>query len=233
MTERATHGGTRGEISAQAIGVALHSVVATLAANPQLSQSELSEAIDRIWPSLDVGFGWSARRERARVELMLEKFMTWHQKNNRELVGAEKEFEFRVDRAIIKGSIDRLEVTVDGEFFVVDLKTGKSAVSKAEGADSAQLQLYQLAVLSGAIEGVAEDSVSAGAELLYVGTDTKSATTKVQGPIDVEAVRKRVLAVAEAMAGNGFTATTNNLCETCNVRSSCPLKADGRSVVAP
>lgn len=227
------NGGTRGEMSAQAIGTALHSVVAELATNPGLGLRELSEAIDRRWPSLDVGSGWGARRERARVEVMLEKFMKWHHENTRKLVGVEKEFEFQIDRAIIKGSMDRLEVTSGGEFFVVDLKTGRSAVSKADGADSAQLQLYQLAILRGAVEGVAEDSASAGAELLYVGTDTKTAAERRQEPIDVEAVRRRVQVVAEAMAGSRFTATTNDLCNTCNVRSSCPLQSDGRSVVAP
>lgn len=227
------HGGTRGEISAQAIGIALHAVVAQLAENPNLTRSDLSDSIDQIWPSLDVGTGWSARRERSRVEGMLEKFMDWHGASNRELVGAEETFDFTVDRARIKGSIDRLEVTSDGAYFVVDLKTGTSALSAADSQSTAQLQLYQLAIVEGAVPKAGEGAASAGAELLYVGTPTKSASIRTQSTIDVDKVRERIRDTAEGMSGSQFVAMENDLCRVCNVRASCPIMLEGRSVVQP
>ncbi len=225
------HGGTSGEIGAQAIGIALHSVAAKLAINPDLTMVDLSEAIDQIWPSLDVGTGWIARRERSRVETMLEKFMAWNLSNGRQLVGAEEPFRFTFERAVIKGSIDRLEVTSDGEYFVVDLKTGASAISLKDGQTNAQLQFYQLAIVSGAVERAGNQPVSAGAELLYVGTDGKKAATRSQPGIDLEEVRQRVRVTADGMGGREFVATLNDLCRTCNVRNSCPLMPEGRSVV--
>lgn len=227
------HGGTRGEISAQAIGLALHYVVAQLAEKPDLSKADLSEAIDQIWPSLDVGSGWSARRERSRVETMLEKFMDWHRDNDRTLVSTEEPFDFNIDRAHIRGSIDRLEVTSDGAYFVVDLKSGGTALSVADAQATAQLQLYQLAVVDGAVERVGRGADSAGAELLYVGTTAKSAVIRSQPVIDIEQVRKRIRDTADGMSGSEFVATENELCRTCNVRDSCPLMLDGRSVVQP
>ena len=225
------HGGTRGEIGAQAIGIALHSVAAKLATNPDLNTVDLNEAIDQLWPSLDVGTGWIARRERGRVEAMLKKFMDWHQGNTRQLAGAEEPFRFTFERAVIRGSIDRLEVTSDGEYFVVDLKTGASAISIKDGKTTAQLQFYQLAIVSGAVEKAGVHAVSAGAELLYVGTSTGDAAIRSQPPIDLEEVRQRVRVTADGMAGHEFVATLNDSCRTCNVRNSCPLMPEGRSVV--
>lgn len=227
------HGGTAGEISVQAIGIALHSVVAQLAENPNLTKEDLSATIDQLWPSLDVGAGWIARRERLRVETMLEKFMDWHQTNDRTLVGTEVSFDYTIDRAVIRGSIDRLEVTHDGAYFVVDLKSGATALSLADARATAQLQLYQLAVINGEVESAGANAVSAGAELLYVGTGTKGATIRAQSVINVEEVRERIRATADGMSGSEFIATENEFCNMCNVRGSCPLMPDGRSVVQP
>jgi len=227
------HGGTSGEIGAQAIGTAIHSVVAKLAQQPELSKADLSEEIDRIWPSLDVGTGWSARRERNRVEEMLEKFMVWHRQNSRSLVGTEESFEFELDRALVRGSIDRLEITSDGAYVVVDLKTGSTPLTVEDGSNTAQLQLYQLAVIAGAVEKAGASASSAGAELLYVGNSAKKATVRSQAPIDLELVSARLMEAAEGMSGNKFEAIENELCRNCNVRSSCPLMLDGRSVIQP
>ncbi len=227
------HGGTAGEISAQAIGIALHSVVAQLAENPNLTEEDLSRTIDQLWPSLDVGVGWIARRERARVETMLEKFMEWHRTNDRKLVGTEVSFDYTIDRAVIKGSIDRLEITSNGAYFVVDLKSGATALSLADARVTAQLQLYQLAVINGVVEHAGVNAVSAGAELLYVGTDAKKAAIRTQPVITVEEVRERIRTTADGMSGSEFIATENEYCGMCNVRGSCPLMPDGRSVVQP
>jgi len=227
------HGGTRGEIGAQAIGIALHSVVAKLAENPNLTKDDLSSQIDQIWSSLDVGAGWSARRERSRVESMLEKFMDWHRENNRALVSTEEKFDFTIERAQIRGSIDRLEVNVDGAYFVVDLKSGASALSASEAQATAQLQLYQLAVINGALASTGAGAASAGAELLYVGTTTKGASVRSQSSIDIEQVRERLRKTVQGMSGSEFRATENELCRSCSVRSSCPAMPDGRSVVQP
>jgi superfamily I DNA/RNA helicase/RecB family exonuclease len=227
------HGGTHGEIGAQAIGTALHSVVAKLGENPELTKDDLRAEVDRLWPSLDVGFGWSARRERARVEDMLDKFMEWHGKNSRTLVGTEASFDFTLGRAVVRGSIDRLEITSEGAYVVVDLKTGSTALSKEESATTAQLQLYQLAVVDGAVANANGGAVSAGAELLYVGTSAKTAAIRQQPVIDVEEVRLRVSEAADGMAASDFAATENELCRHCDVRNSCPLMIEGRSVVQP
>ena len=225
------HGGTSGAIGAQAIGIALHSVVAKLAINPDLGVADLSGEIDQIWPALDVGTGWIARRERSRVEVMLNKFMAWNSSNDRILVGAEVPFRFTFERAVIKGSIDRLEVTSDGGYFVVDLKTGATAISAKDGQTNAQLQLYQLALVSGGVEQAGDHATSAGAELLYVGTDTIKAPTRTQTAINPDEARQRVRVIAEGMGGRQFVATRNELCRTCSVRNSCPLMPEGQSVV--
>ena len=65
----------------------------------------------------------------------------------------------------------------DGSLRVADLKTGKYAASVADAEVNPQLGVYQLAVQEGAFAG--EQAVSAGAELVYVGTPTKAAALQV------------------------------------------------------
>jgi hypothetical protein len=74
---------------------------------------------------------------------------------------------------------------------------------------------------------------SAGAELLYVGNTAKKATIRSQPAIDSEQVINRVKETADGMAAGEFIATENELCRNCNVRDSCPVMLDGRSVVEP
>jgi RecB family exonuclease len=159
--------------------------------------------------------------------------MEWHGKNSRTLVGTEASFDFTLGRAVVRGSIDRLEITSEGAYVVVDLKTGSTALSKEESATTAQLQLYQLAVVDGAVANANGGAVSAGAELLYVGTSAKTAAIRQQPVIDVEEVRLRVSEAADGMAASDFAATENELCRHCDVRNSCPLMIEGRSVVQP
>jgi RecB family exonuclease len=143
-------------------------------------------------------------------------------------VRTEQAIKLQIGRALLSGSADRLHITGDGAR-VVDLKTGKTAVTAAEAEDHAQLAMYQLAADLGAFEGIAR---ATGAELVYVGTDAKGAAIREQLPVDAEATRARLDQAVETMASARFHATAGDHCRHCPVRRSCPVQPEGVQVTA-
>jgi RecB family exonuclease len=128
------------------------------------------------------------------------------------VVGAEKSFEFDLDTAHVRGSIDRVERARDGSVVIVDLKTGSPQTSQAKIDATAQLGAYQLAYR----EGLLDDALAphgehrpGGAKLLYVksGVGGKKYREGVQAPLDeagLEAFRDRIRQVAIGMAAASF-----------------------------
>ena len=87
---------------------------------------------------------------------MLSTFVQWRAQTRHELteVGTEVDVDGAVDRPTwsrvrVRGRLDRLERDGAGRLVVVDIKTGKSPVSKDDAQRHAQLAMYQLAVAEG------------------------------------------------------------------------------------
>jgi RecB family exonuclease len=160
---------------------------------------------------------------------MLEKFVEYHVNTTRTVVDAEMRFDVKLGRARIRGSVDRLEVEADGSLFIVDFKTGGSAISVKDAKANLQLASYQLGIAEG---GFTQGTVSAGAELVYLGTSTAGATIRSQHGIDVDEVKNKLNEIGEGMGAATFFATINKRCKGCPVRKSCPVQIDGRTVIS-
>jgi DNA helicase II / ATP-dependent DNA helicase PcrA len=104
------------------------------------------ELLERLWPSA----GFSSKQEegekRVEAEQLLSTYIEWNLENENEVVGAEVEFLFPLIGRNVKGFIDRLERTSDGQYVVVDFKTGSSMESKKKLPDNIQMNVYCLAV---------------------------------------------------------------------------------------
>ena len=128
----------------------------------------------------------------------------------------------------VKGRIDRLERDRDGRLVVVDVKTGKTPVTKDDAQRHAQLGLYQLAIAHGLADQDAPGAVPGGGRLVYLGKPSVSgATEREQDPLTAETAGERldqVRRAAAATAGPDFTARVNDGCSHCPVRRSCPAQ---------
>jgi len=126
----------------------------------------------------------------------------------------EKWFELPVgDTAIVVGSIDRVDVDDNGEYHVVDYKTGKLRDVQAVRG-SLQLALYALACehLYGRLPAtVSLDYVVAGTEVRVPVSE-----------LDLEAARTAVLETAEAVLAERYEANPTRLCDWCDHRAVCP-----------
>ena len=77
---------------------------------------------------------------------------------------------------------------------------------------------------------------SGGAALVQVGTSTVKAAINDQKPLsesgDPGWALEMIERSARGMAGNVFAAIDNDMCRSCPVRTSCPVRDEGRQVTA-
>jgi RecB family exonuclease len=225
-------GGTAPDAAHQTLGTLVHAIAEDLPAAPL---TELRAELDRRWPQLALPDGWPARQLRRRAERMIERLAEYYAGAG-EPVLVEPAFEVEVGRARLRGKIDRVERAGEDSVVVSDLKTGRTAPSKAKAAEHPQLGAYQLAVEAGGLD-LPEGTRSAGAQLVYLGTPTVSPTVRAQPALAPEAdgsswARALVEGAADTMAAARFIAHENDLCAVCPVRRSCPVQPEGRTVVA-
>src|SRR6202008_1647975 len=107
--------------------------------------------------------------ELERHRAMLSTFAQWRMQTRDELteMGTEVAVDGAVSQGVrVRGRLDRLERDSVGRLVVVDIKTGKTPVSKVDAQRHAQLAMYQLAVAEGLVPDGDEPG---GARLVYLG----------------------------------------------------------------
>ncbi|WP_231486703.1 ATP-dependent helicase [Candidatus Blastococcus massiliensis] len=211
------------------VGTAVHAVAQQVAEG--LPPAEAPAVLDGELDQLDLGPGWADQRQRQGAQDMLGRFLRWHAANDRELVGAEENFDVVVGRARLRGQVDRLERDSEGRLVVVDLKTGKTAAKNTE--EHGQLAAYQVAVAAGGFGD--HGDVPGGAALLQVGTGAK-AKEQHQEPLPVDLPLPQTWAgeliaeVSEGMGAATFEVRTGSHCARCPARRTCPMHERGRQV---
>ncbi|MGJ9424693.1 PD-(D/E)XK nuclease family protein [Nesterenkonia halotolerans] len=152
---------------------------------------------------------------------------------------------------LIRGVMDRVERTENGELFVIDLKTGKHKPVKTEIPTHGQLGSYQLLVALGAVDqalaeaaGATEDgdpatttapSPGRGAALLHVGTTVAKLDLQEQPPLgaDDSWPLEQLTQAARAMSGSEFAAYHAPNQQRCLVGALCPLCENTKQVTQP
>jgi superfamily I DNA/RNA helicase/RecB family exonuclease len=225
-------GGKDADSTAQVLGSAIHVIAAQLKEQPDLTLEQLEAKLKGAWSLIDMNKGWIKDYEYRRAALMLKKFYGWHLSNENKLIGVEEKFEFKLGKAIVSGSIDRVELTTEGKYYIVDLKTGATPISKEDAQNNKQLQSYQLAVVKDGFKNKLEHQEVAGAQLIFVGDHKgKEAKPRTQDQVDVNAVSAQIEEIAIKMSDQRFAAIINERCRSCAVKTSCPIQPAGKSVI--
>ncbi|WP_232660388.1 ATP-dependent helicase [Pseudonocardia sp. TRM90224] len=240
------HGG--GEVGALSAvtGSLVHALVQASAAGA--GENELEGALQSAWNKLDAGAPWFGRRELTRVRGMLAAFDGWVRSSRADglrLVAVEQPVQLDMATEVprrtlrLRGRVDRLEVDAEGRPVVVDVKTGKVAVSVKAAAEHPQLAVYQLAAALGAFGELLEPGVPpGGARLVYLADQKAGGQAKepVQPPLDPAELARWQQVVhqsAEETSGSTFIARVGPDCDRCPVRTSCPVSEAGRPVTEP
>jgi superfamily I DNA/RNA helicase/RecB family exonuclease len=228
------HGGTDARDLRSTVGSVVHALIA----EPPGSESQLVAALETAWQHLPFESRWYSANELARHRAMIQAFLTWRTQTRGELteVGVEVDVDGVLDgqdgpRVRVRGRVDRIESDAAGRLVIVDVKTGKTPVSKDDAQRHAQLAAYQLAVAEGL---VAHGDEPGGARLVYLGrSGPGGATEREQDPMTPETRaewRDRVQAAAAATAGPQFIARINDGCTHCPLRPSCPAHVGAEEV---
>lgn len=225
-------GGKDADSTAQVLGTAIHVIAAQLSEHPDLTLDQLEAKLKGAWSLIDMNKGWIKDYEYRRAAQMLQKFYGWNSKNQNTLVAVEAKFEFKLGNAIVSGSIDRIELTGENQYYIVDLKTGATAISKEKAIKNKQLQTYQLAVLKDAFKKKLKHQDVAGASLVFIGDlEAKEAAIRPQEKVKDEVVTQELINVAKEMSDKTFVAKINDRCRSCGVKTSCPIQPQGQVVI--
>ncbi|OYN75631.1 ATP-dependent helicase [Mycolicibacterium sphagni] len=229
------HGGANRRELRSTLGSVVHALIADSAS----SSEQLSAQLEKLWSSLPFDSPWYADNELDRHRAMLEAFVAWRSATRHELTEIGTEID--VDGVIadpdgqlpgvrVRGRVDRLERDAEGRLVIVDVKTGKSPVTKDAAQRHAQLGLYQLAVAEGAL---AEGDRPGGGKLVYVAKpNTSGATEREQSALTPDSAgewRQTVQEAAGATAGPHFVARVNDGCTHCPMRAACPAHISPRT----
>ncbi|MCU1538563.1 MAG: UvrD/REP helicase, partial [Humibacillus sp.] len=224
-------GGEGVSLGAASVGTFVHDIVAEL---PDAPLEQLREEVDARWGRLGLRPGWVTERTRGEAHDMVARFAAYRDGVEREWqrVGIEEPFRVSVGRAVVAGRVDRIERDAEGRLRIIDLKTGKTKPTQAELGQHGQLGAYQVAVEEGGFGELGDRS--AGAALVFIG---KGGLTGLKPSVQVQPsldrsddptwARTLVEQTAEGMGAADFRAAQGKSCETCPVRSSCPVQPEG------
>jgi superfamily I DNA/RNA helicase len=222
---------------ASGLGTLLHEVAET---TETTDAEEIWSAMSERWSELPFEADWQAGVEERKgrdLARRLAAYVAAFGSSGGAVVGKEVAFELPIDlegvadpaqgrntraqsrpaRALLRGSIDRVEVLADGTVDIVDLKTGKHEATNDSGVvDNPQLGAYQLAFRDGAVPGV-EGLDGAGAKLVVLsGTaKTRAFYEPRQAAFTAEqadAFRASIAGTAIEMSGTEFLAHVSSHC---------------------
>ena len=224
------HGGSDARDVRSAIGTLLHALVAA----PGETEGQMLDELEKVWEKLPFDADWHSDNELARHRTMLSTFAQWRAQSRHQLteVGIEIDVTGEVGGqdgdgpgVRVRGRLDRLERDSEGRLVVVDVKTGKSPVTKDDAQRHAQLAMYQLAIAEGLLPHGDEPG---GGLLVYLGkTSGGGATEREQDALTPEGHaewREKVRSAAAATQGPEFVARINDGCAHCPVRAMCPAQ---------
>ena len=185
--------------------------------------------LEKLWEKLSFDSDWYSDNELARHLAMLSTFAQWRAQTRDEYteVGTELDIDGTVSPGVrVRGRLDRLERDKAGRLVVVDIKTGKTPVSRNDAQRHAQLAMYQLAVAEGLLP---QGDTPGGGRLVYLGKVAAGGPAEREQDPQTADTRaewlERVQQAAAATQGPEFLARINDSCAHCPVASMCPAQA--------
>jgi superfamily I DNA/RNA helicase/RecB family exonuclease len=238
--------GPRGR--ALAIGSLVHAMAeraarGELPVDPEVMLGE----IDRVWAELPFDAPWEAQAERAEVAGALTRLCAYLRDAD-EAVAVEHEFVVAIplaregegdgdDEFVVRGAIDRVEISIDGRVRLIDFKTARTPPSGPAVESDSQLGTYQLAVQHGALGDLVAEPDVGGAALVQLRIDASGDPGRPrmqEQPAlgDGAWLIDEIAAAIARVRAEDFPAVISSECRTCPYVVACPAQPAGREVLA-
>jgi putative RecB family exonuclease len=178
------------------------------------SLPELLEYLDDEWVTEG-----TAEAEQAAYRQHARQVLTLYHRDNaadyRIPAALEFRFEIEVEGVTISGVIDRMDRLPGGGYEIIDYKTNRRLPPRSRVNSDLQLSIYHLAARE--VWGIEPERLT----LYYLLPGQRMTTSR--NVADVDALRRRIAAVAERIEHGLFEPRENPLCGWCDYRHVCPL----------
>jgi DNA helicase-2/ATP-dependent DNA helicase PcrA len=201
----------------QRFGIVVHQVLERFHAGegPPGTLSSLLGLLDASWRRGGFGDSEEERQLRGKAASALTRYFERFQSSEAEPVWFERQFTFRLGPHLLRGRVDRVDRLPDGEYELIDYKTGRPK-SAVQLADDVQLSLYAV----GAREAW---SLDASRQAYYYVLDDEKVTVPGDDGDRAEWIRAVALEVASGILSQGFEPTPSfAACSVCDYRLVCP-----------
>lgn len=202
----------------QRFGILFHNVLERFhkepPENPEDGLRELNRLFESGWRRTGFGSSDDELQFRDRAREALRRYWENERESEGEPVWLERKFDFKVGDHHVRGRVDRVDRLPDGDYEVIDYKTGERKSEEDLDADL-QLALYRMAAREAwGIEA------STGSYYYVLDGDKVAAPTK---PDDAERVERTVLQVGEGILSQDFEPRPSpQVCSWCDYRLICP-----------
>jgi DNA helicase-2/ATP-dependent DNA helicase PcrA len=202
------------------LGNAVHKTIEELsrleAAGKEVNHETALDVLSRYWSKSAYSSRKHEEEDLAKAGELLDTYLAWQAANPNSIAGIEKQFDFRLREHPVKGYIDRLEETADGEICVIDFKTGRKEHTAKSIRDDVQMNLYCL--------GVCElfGTLPKKASLFYL-RDNK-VIDYVPDAESIGAFRERLKGIIDSIHAEQFAATPGASCRRCDYQALCEAR---------
>jgi len=198
----------------QWFGILMHQVLERFHSDKNHSLAHLLQLLETSWHRSSIDELVDGLSLRAKATEALTKYFARFQKQQPETAWIERSFKFELGPHLVRGRVDRIDKLADGQYELVDYKTGRPR-SKSDLWDDIQLPLYSLA---------AKRAWGAEAKTLtyhYILDDTKVQIPTEQ--IDTDSVVEQMNTVAEHVQSQEFEPKPSfAACSNCHFKVICP-----------
>ena len=197
-------------------GLSLHRALETWLRGGERSLESLHEALRERWltagyPDEETEARWYAKAQRALV-----RFCGEEESRRARTIAVEKEFVWTSGAHQVRGMIDRIDQSPDGEYEIIDYKTGPAAPTPEEVAKDAQLRFYAL----GAKLGLSLSPSTLTVDCVVVGERVSAPYDGAgEGALDAD-----IRAAASGIEAAAFSPDIR-FCPRCDFRKDCANSA--------
>ena len=179
-----------------------------------ISQKLAYTLLEQYWDSVSYNSDVKEKQDKARAKKMIKNFLKWTSSNSNKVVGVELAFNIKLKGITVRGKIDRLEQDDQGNYYVIDYKTGACFESENTISENIQMNVYALAIEQ------KFHKLPVQASLFYVNDD-KLIKYFITDSKSVDVFKQKLENIIESILNEEFEANPAEGFWTCK---RCPFK---------